>query len=259
VLEQIEGGQIDVLVNVDLVGEGFDVPAVEAVIMARPTESLGKFLQQIGRALRFVEGKTAIIIDSVRNWERGHGMPNWPRNWTLDRRERNARAANDTIPQRMCVGCSQIYEAFHKVCPYQTQPKCDAPYAPTGRSTPAQVEGDLLELDVAAMSALFKAQEKADMDDGKYAVAQIGRNLPRIARSADMKRHQAAKYRRKVLRELTAWWVGMQPEERTLSEKHRRFYYRFGVDIGTAFTLNAKDTDALIERIKQKFTKDIAA
>lgn len=74
-----------------------------------------------------------------------------------------------------------------------------------------------------------------------------------------MKRHQEAKYRRQVLKELVAWWVGMQPAGRDLKEKHRRFYHRFGVDIGTAFTLNAKDTDALIDTIKRRFAEDMAA
>ena len=72
-----------------------------------------------------------------------------------------------------------------------------------------------------------------------------------------MRRHRDNKYRRQVLRELVAWWIGMQPEGRPLAEKHRRFYYRFGIDIGTAFTLKAADTDALIDRIKQRFSEDI--
>ena len=98
----------------------------------------------------------------------------------------------------------------------------------------------------------------ADMPAEQYALDQIARNIPPIGRAADMKRHEAAKYRRQVLRELVAWWVGCQPG-RDIREVHKRFYFRFGVDIGTAFTLNANDTDALIERIKLKFGEDIAA
>jgi len=49
----------------------------------------------------------------------------------------------------------------------------------------------------------------------------------------------------------------MQPAGRELAEKHRRFFHRFGIDIGTAFTLSAKDTDALIERIKERFAEDM--
>lgn len=276
-LDEFEDGRLRVLVNVDLFDEGFDVPGVDAVILARPTESLAKYLQMVGRALRVIyaagfdlstaEGRRAaiaasekphaIIIDPVRNWERGHGMPNWPRNWTLDSKEKGARGATDTIPQRICPGCTQPYERFYLLCPYQTEPGCAVPPEPAGRSQPEQVDGDLVELDVEGMARLFAAIRRADMDDDAYQRYQLARNIPPVGRGADLKRHQAAKYRRQVLKELVAWWVGMQPADRPLSEKHRRFYHRFGVDIGTALTLNAKDTDALIDTIKRRFAEDM--
>lgn len=255
-LDAFENGDLEVLVNVELFDEGFDVPAVEVVILSRVTMSLGKYLQMVGRALRILEGKTeAIIIDPVRNWER-HGMPNWPRKWSLNRREKGARgAASDTIPQRVCLACTQPYEVIYKICPHCGEPMPE----PAGRSLPKQVDGDLMELDVEAMMALFLQMEAADMSDEDYALDQVERRIPPIGRSQDMKRHRDGKYRRKVLRELVAWWVGVQPEGRELSEVHRRFFHRFGVDIGTAFTLNAKDTNALIEKIELKFTEDMVA
>lgn len=252
--ERFESGELTVLINVDLFDEGFDVPGAEAVIMARKTESLAKFLQMIGRVLRTFDGKTeAIVIDPVRNWER-HGMPNWPRVWSMTGREKGTRkAADDLIPQRVCAACTQPYEAFYKICPY-----CGHAPMPAGRAAPEQVDGDLMELDVAAMTALFVRMQAADMSDEDYAVDQIARNIPHIGRSADMKRHQEAKYRRRVLRELVGWWVGFQTARRDMSEIHRRFYYRFGIDIGTAFTLNAQDTDALANKIQLHFGEDMA-
>ncbi len=271
-LERFEAGELHILVNVDLFDEGFDVPAVDAVILARPTESLAKFLQMVGRGMRpvFAEGfdlgagdgrlaaiaaggkPHALIIDPVRNWER-HGMPNWPRVWSMDGRVKGARAgASDATPQRVCVECSQPYEAYYTACPY-----CGARAPVAGRSGPEQVDGDLQELDVDAMAALFEKMAQADADDDDYALGQISRNVPPIGRAADLKRHRTGKYRRKVLRELVAWWVGSQPGGRSMNEKHRRFYHRFGVDIGTAFTLSAKETDELIERIQQRFIKDM--
>lgn len=271
-LDEFGAGSLTVLVNVDLFDEGFDVPAAEVCILARPTESLAKYLQMVGRVLRpvyadgydlsTVAGRLAAIaagpkphatiIDPVRNWERGHGLPNWPRQWSLNGREKGTRAKADTIPQRVCTACTQPYEAFLPLCPY-----CGAVPIPGGRSTPEQVEGDLFELDVEGMAAVFEAQQRADMSDEDYTRDQIRRHIPQIGRGSDMKRHQAAKYRRQVLRELVGWWVGMQPEGRSMPEKHRRFFYRFGTDIGTAFTLSAKDTDALINKIKQRFTEDM--
>ena len=105
---------------------------------------------------------------------------------------------------------------------------------------------------------LFRSQmNSAEMDDEGFELDMIARNVPSFGRSVHRRSHQAAKYRRSVLRELVAWWVGMQPAGRELGEKHRRFYYRFGTDIGTAFTLNANDTDALIECIQQRFAEDM--
>lgn len=252
VLDGFEGIDYDVLVNVDLFDEGFDVPAVEVVILARPTESLAKFLQMVGRGLRILEGKTeAIIIDMVRNWER-HGMPDWPRNWTLDRREKRGKGEDrDTVPQKVCDKCTQPYPAYYRACIY-----CGHINEPAGRSTPEQVEGDLVELDVAVLAALFNKINDADMSDEDYARGQFARNMPAVGRGADLKRHQAAKYRRKVLREMVGWWVGAQAG-RDMREIHRRFYYRFGIDIGLAFTLSAKETDALLEIITKRFTEDM--
>lgn len=271
-LDEFENGTLDVLVNVDLFDEGFDVPAAEVCILARPTDSLAKYLQMVGRVLRPVyakgydlstaEGRLAAIaagpkphatvIDPVRNWERGHGLPNWPRQWALEGKEKGSRGASDTIPMRTCLDCTQPYEAFYQACPY-----CGAAPVPPGRRAPDQVDGDLFELDVEALAAVFEAQQRADMDDDEYAQDQMARHIPAVGRGADMKRHRAAKYRRQVLRELVGWWVGMQPDGRALGEKHRRFYHRFGIDIGTAFTLNANDTDALIGKIQARFNEDM--
>ena len=249
-----ESGDTQVLVNVDLFDEGFDVPAVEVVILGRPTMSLGKYLQMVGRALRILKGKEyAIVIDPVRNWER-HGMPNWPRKWTLDARSKRERqaAADDMVPQIVCKGCTQPYEIFYKACPY-----CGHVPVPAARKTPEQVEGDLVELDVEALAALFAKVDAADMSPEEYALDQIKRNVPPIGRSQDAKRYEAAKYRRGTLINLIGWWMGAQPEERSRSEKQRRFFVRFGMDVLTAKTLNAKDTDALIEEIGRKFHLDL--
>lgn len=255
-IDQFENGDIQVLVNVDLFDEGFDVPAVEVVILARPTMSLGKYLQMVGRALRILEGKQyAIIIDPVRNWER-HGGPNWPRKWTLDARDKRERSAgaDDLVPQRVCKLCEQPYEVFFKACPY-----CGYVPVPAGRAGPEQVEGDLVELDMDALARLFDKKDAANMSPEEYAQEQVKRGIPPIGRRADAKRYEAAKYRRGVLRNLIGWWMGAQPQGRTLSEKQRRFFVRFGVDVVTAESLNSKETDALIALIQKKFHLDLTA
>lgn len=72
-------GELQVLTNVDLIGEGVDLPAIVAVILLRPTKSVARFLQSVGRALRPSPGKSeAIILDHAGcTWM--HGMPDAPR------------------------------------------------------------------------------------------------------------------------------------------------------------------------------------
>ncbi len=263
-------GSLLVLVNVDLFDEGYDVPAAECAIIARPTQSLNKFLQMVGRVLRVVYAKgydistqqgrldaiangekpTSVIIDPVNNWQR-HGMPDWPRQWTLDSREKKESTVSDTVPLKSCKVCTQPYEAFYLACPY-----CGAVPEQPDRSTPASVEGDLQELDVEAMAALFEKMKAAEAPREEYERGQIARGIPPIGRGADLRRHEDAKYRREVLRNLVKWWVGAQVD-RPLGEVHKRFFFRFGIDIATAFTLDAKGTDALIDKIKQGYALDV--
>lgn len=82
--QMVEGfrlGKIQVLVNVDVFSEGFDCPDVEFVQLARPTLSLAKYLQQVGRGLRKTEGKeTCMLIDNVGLY-RLFGLPTADRDW----------------------------------------------------------------------------------------------------------------------------------------------------------------------------------
>ena len=72
---------IQVLVNVDIFSEGFDCPDVEFVQLARPTLSLAKYLQMVGRGLRVAKGKkNCVIIDNVGLY-RVFGLPSLVWNW----------------------------------------------------------------------------------------------------------------------------------------------------------------------------------
>ena len=76
-------GQLQVLVTVDVISEGFDVPAAGCAILLRPTQSLGLYLQQVGRVLRPAPNKAAaIVLDHVGNVTR-HGFPDEHREWSL--------------------------------------------------------------------------------------------------------------------------------------------------------------------------------
>ena len=84
VLEQFASGKIKVLSNCQLFTEGFDLPSLEVVQIARPTQSLSLWLQMVGRVLRPSKGKElALILDHTGNYLI-HKLPDHPRIWTLD-------------------------------------------------------------------------------------------------------------------------------------------------------------------------------
>lgn len=80
-IQRFRAGEIEVLVNVDLFSEGFDCPEVEFIQLARPTLSLARYLQMVGRGLRGYEGKACcIILDNVGLYIR-FGLPSDDRDW----------------------------------------------------------------------------------------------------------------------------------------------------------------------------------
>ena len=76
-----QNSKLNILINVDLFGEGFDCPDVEFIQLARPTLSLAKYLQQVGRGMRVFEGKKyCLILDNVGLY-RLFGLPSDDRDW----------------------------------------------------------------------------------------------------------------------------------------------------------------------------------
>lgn len=229
------------LVNVDLFGEGFDLPAIEVVSMARPTQSYALYVQQFGRALRPLEGKTdAIVIDHVKNVY-AHGLPDARREWSLDRREKRARGANDAMPTTVCSRtepevCAQTYERFHPCCPF-----CGFAPEPVGRSAPEQVDGDLQELDAAMLAAM---RGEADRVMG---APRIPAGVPAQAvRHNHMERLRA----QVALRDVMQMWGGWREAlGESLSQAQRRFYLTFGVDVMTAQALGAREAGELMARL----------
>ncbi|QHJ72811.1 putative helicase DEXDc superfamily protein [Proteus phage 2207-N35] len=103
ILDRFEKRKTLVLVNCDLFGEGFDAPAIECCMMDRPTESYSLFCQQFGRALRYVPGKRALIIDKVGNirrfMARGFPLPDNHYHWSLDDAEKNPQESLKILNQ----------------------------------------------------------------------------------------------------------------------------------------------------------------
>ena len=190
-------GRLNILTSCDLISEGFDVPGIVGAILLRPTESLGLYLQQVGRSLRPVYGDgadmttaagrlkgmafgpkpKAIIIDHVGNsgqMDAGnfivkHGMPCDERDWSLHGRERKKGGERDPddMPVKQCKSCYAINRALAQACR-----ECGAVFVIKARII-AEVEGDLAEVDPLQVRAQFM-QARASAADIE-SLAQVGR------------------------------------------------------------------------------------
>lgn len=80
-IDDFKNGQIDIICNVNIFSEGFDCPDIEFIQLARPTQSLSMYLQQVGRGLRIAQGKEkCIFLDNVGLYNR-FGFPSARRKW----------------------------------------------------------------------------------------------------------------------------------------------------------------------------------
>jgi len=247
ILRRFKNREIFQLVNVDLFGEGFDLPAIEVVCMARPTASYSLFAQQFGRALRIMDGKKwALIIDHVGNCIR-HGLPDSPREWTLDRREKrsNINAPDDVIPVKACPQCTGVYERTFKACPY-----CNYYAAPEARNGPKEVDGNLLELDAETLAAMRGEVARVDMTREEFMIDIHNRHVPDIGRPRLIRKFMEDKKTQEGLREVIGVWnqyhaaLGRHPDE-----VYKRFYWAFGKDQLTACALGTKEAAALTNRM----------
>ena len=159
IVERFRRGETLILSNADLFGEGFDVPAIEAVILLRPTKSLSLYLQQVGRALRPMPGKSeAIILDHAGNSLR-HGLPDDLREWSLEDREKRAKRDALDVPVKQCEECFFVYRPAPKC------PQCGHAPAVQVREL-EQIEGTLQEVTRVEPRAKFREQGRANsLDD----------------------------------------------------------------------------------------------
>lgn len=269
-MKQFRERRILQLVSVDVLGEGTDVPAIEVVSLARRTASWQLYAQQTGRAFRVnvaddiaaqwgefsdaqrlahiaASGKPyGLILDHVGNVP-FHGLPDDVKEYTLDNREsRSRRSKPETPPPRICTECTQPYERFLPACPY-----CGNVPMPAGRSTPEQVEGDLVELDPEALRAL--RAEVARIDGPVRMPASV---TPPV-RGAILRNHHERAAAQKTLREAMALYGGWREHLREpLRTAHKRFFYDFGVDYLSAQALNATDASDLEARIRAKLEQN---
>lgn len=261
-MRKFKAREIWQLVNVDLFGEGVDVPALECVSMARPTASYGLYVQQFGRALRLMisemlsaawdmytpeqrkqhiaeSGKPfAQIFDHVGNLITHKGPPDWrTQPWTLDARERRTRAT-DGIPTRVCGNetCMQPFQRIFPSCPY-----CNwVPPEPADRSKPEFVDGDLVLYDRELLEKLFGEKKKVD------GPCYVPMDATPIVKASIRKMHAARQEAQAGLRQAMALVMPPTRDERI---NQRKFYLTYGIDTLGAQALGSKDADELRQRI----------
>lgn len=106
-------GSIEVVVNVDVLSEGTDIPEVQCISFARPTKSRTRWLQGCGRAARPYGGEPAIILDHAGNCYR-HDLPQTDHVWTLDGKP---KGDGGSAPVRCCPSCEAMVRVGSAECP----------------------------------------------------------------------------------------------------------------------------------------------
>lgn len=249
ILRRFKRRSILQLVNVDLFGEGFDLPAVEVVTFGRPTQSYALYVQQFGRALRVLEGKDrALIIDHVGNVVR-HRLPDAEKMWSLDAGERSPRSKRpeDDIPLRYCPSCTQPYERVLIHCPF-----CGAKWTPEERSKPEYVDGDLFELSPEVLAQMRKEADKIIEDPLALKSRMMHAGAPPAAIGGAVKNHGLRYLEHEDLRRTMGWWSAKHHiQGRPDAEIQRRFYHSFGIDMLSAQALSRSDAESLKLKIRE--------
>lgn len=112
-LARLVSGKTQIVINVDVLSEGVDFPSVKCILLVRPTKSLTKFLQQVGRACRPFNEQRPIIIDHAGNCWR-FGLPQEEREWALSGR---AKETSGEAPVKVCPECQAMIPARCEICP----------------------------------------------------------------------------------------------------------------------------------------------
>jgi len=279
-LAKFKKRELLVLVNVDLFGEGFDLPAIEVVILGRATNSYGLYHQQFMRALRLMisewlskrwgsftdnerlnyiacsEKPYAIVIDHVGNINTelgGHGLPDEERVYTLDRKPVSQRITDpDVIPTRRCLNpeCNSVYQRIHKSCPF-----CGFEHIPISYASVEHVDGDLTELDELTLARMRGEVENVDMTLVEYRAYMEAKRAPYI--HSHLKRHKEQQEALAALRASISWWGGFQRhKKRDDAESYRRFYWKFGVDVLSAQSLKTVELFKLTTQINEVLSNE---
>ena len=116
-VKRFEKGKVKILVSIDVVSEGFNIPACGVAILLRPTASEALYLQQVGRVLRPQDNKVALVLDHVGNTKR-HGFVDEERFYSLNQKAKSKRKSEPLPAIETCQQCFAVYK------PQPTCPQC---------------------------------------------------------------------------------------------------------------------------------------
>lgn len=127
ILHRITTGETLIVSNVGVWTEGVDVPAMSCALLARPTQSMGLYLQMGGRVLRPYEGKDEAVILDHAGCTLQHGFVTDEREWSLDgdmKKKKDSSGDGPAAPGvRVCKECFAAFPNTVSACP-----SCGAPY-----------------------------------------------------------------------------------------------------------------------------------
>ncbi len=166
ILDRFRGGQTQVLCNVNLFTEGFDVPEIEVIQLCRPTKSVALHLQMLGRGLRPKGGRKALVLDHAGNCLRLGGAKA-ERSWTL-------QGLVEAIPESEFVLEPELEPVMQQLTPAMPQAQLDLPNLPKRRV-------EIYETDVELYSLPTHAELETHLAQQAYNPPRAG--LPRSRRS----------------------------------------------------------------------------
>lgn len=272
-MQDFEKGIIRNLVNVDLLGEGYDCPAVTCVIMLRPTQSYSLYKQQFGRMLRSADGKThGILLDHVGNTKYfmekfGLSAPHDDPEWTLDRgdtRRKSGDAEAEEIAETIrCPECS----AFGLVKPEDyvndgtevgllfiggVCPECghhETEEEKEQRKHEIKVkQGDLVPLEFDVIEALIEQRNQA-----LVPVPELGKRLHNMPnKQAVLHRHARRQGALNILMHWTQKWCEKHAEATGQSVRliQDDFEIKFGINILKAQTQTESKMSELAAKVQ---------
>jgi superfamily II DNA or RNA helicase len=116
ILGKLRSRELTVVTNFGLLTEGWDLPHLECVALARPTRSKSLYRQMVGRLMRPDDDKRFAIVLDHGNCTRTHGFVTDPQEYSLDGRESRPRKGSKPAPHKQCEKCLAVLPMDSNVC-----------------------------------------------------------------------------------------------------------------------------------------------